>query len=508
VANGAHNHTHEHEHLRLDKGHPIWRMDRIDLKSIGIDIGSTTSHLMVSDLVLRRQGIALSSRFHIVSKKVVYKSKILITPFLHSNVIDATALSDFITAAYNEALVTPEDIDTGAVILTGEAAKKDNAESIAKLFSAKSGKFICATAGPNLEAKMAAYGSGAVEKSLSPEGGLTIMNVDIGGGTSKIAIVCNGVLCDTATINVGARLIALEDTGTVVRIEDPAQVIASELGMNLRIGSKLGKEEQVLIAKLLADSLMEIIQRERTSFLTQKLMLTSPLSFKERIEAVIFSGGVSEYIYGLDSGSYGDLGGLLAQEIIKHISSPEFGIRIEAPLNRIRATVIGASQYTVQVSGSTIFISNENILPLRNLQVVLPRIEQKVISDEYIRNIIQESLYLGDINLDEHSPVALAFHWPLEPSFELINSLVKGIASALATSISGGMPIVLVFDADIGGLVGNMLKHELECVNNVVSIDGIELQDFDYIDIGRSISEFDVVPVVIKSLVFRASPPN
>lgn len=504
MGNGAHNHEHEHTHS--DESHPFWKTEKIELRSIGIDIGSTTSHLMISEIMLQRQGIALSSKFHIVNKKVIYESRILLTPFLHGNTIDAVALSKFITSAYKVAKVTPENIDTGAVVLTGEAAKKGNAEAIARLFAAESGKFVCATAGPNLEARMASYGSGAVTKSLVGKEGSTIMNIDIGGGTSKIAIVHRGTIIDTSTVNVGARLIALSDSGKVLRVEDPAQVIASELGINLKLGLNLGAEEKAQIVKSLADSLLEVIQRRSLTTLTQKLMMTLPLSFTGKIDSIIFSGGVSEYIYGFENRDYGDLGDLLSKEIIRRVSSPEFGITIEAPLQRIRATVIGASQYTVQVSGSTIFISDDNILPLRNFQVVSPHIECKEITDDYIEKIIHEAFHKNDLSFDDH-PIALAFHWPLDPSHESIYSLAKGIALALVTGINKSTPVVLVFDADIGSLVGNMLKNELGLKCALVSIDSIELQEFDFIDIGKRISDSDVVPVVIKSLVFRPGLP-
>ncbi len=507
MADGVDEHGDAHSHgdrVFLDEQHPLWKTDRIELQSIGIDIGSTTSHVIISEMVIQRQGRALSSRFQIVSKKIVYESRILLTPFLHGNIIDTQILSEFLGSVYKDAGVTSEDIDTGAVVLTGEAAKKDNAEAIANLFSVQAGKFVCATAGPNLEARMAAYGSGAVERSLDGErDGSTIMNVDMGGGTSKIAIVRKGVVIDTACINVGARLIAAKDSGEVVRIEDAARIIARELGFELELGLGLGGEERARMAKLLARSLVEVMQRKRLSALAEKLMITSPLSFAGRIDSVVFSGGVSEYIYGVEKRDYGDLGSLLAQEVMAQISNPEFGFPVEVPVQRIRATVIGASQYTVQVSGSTIFVSNDHILPLRNLQVLTPRIESGELSMESVAEMIHESFRKNDLSPGE-KPVALAFHWDREPAQELISALVGGITSALGSIVERRIPMVLVFDADIGRLVGrNMLREETGLKDILVSIDGIDLQDFDYIDIGEQMPDAHVVPVVIKSLIFR-----
>ncbi len=494
---------HSHGEGIPDHEHPLWKTDRIELRSIGIDIGSTTSHVMISEMILQRQGRALSSRFQIVSKKIVYESRILLTPFLYGTTIDTETLSEFIAGVYTDAGIMPDAIDTGAVVLTGEAARKENAEAIAELFAVQAGKFVCATAGPNLETRMAAYGSGAVDRSLDGGGkGSTIMNVDIGGGTSKIAIVREGCVIDTISINVGARLVAFDDSGTIVRIEDAARVIAGDLGFGLELGQRLGEDQKAQMAKALAGSLVEAMERKKLSPLAQKLMMTPTLCYTGEVNAILFSGGVSEYIYGYECGNYGDLGGLLAREVKALVSIPEFGIPVEEPVQRIRATVIGASQYTVQVSGSTIFISQDDILPLRNLQVVTPRIQDCALSIPYVAEMITESFRQNDI-IPGECPVALAFHWVWEPSHELIKALVKGIMSALGPIMGQGIPMVLVFDADIGRLVGNMLKEELSVNDALVSIDGIDLQDFDYIDIGKQMPDSHVVPVVIKSLIFR-----
>src|SRR3972149_1571998 len=196
--------------MPMDEEHPMWRSERIALTSVGIDIGSSTSHLIFSRLVLRRQGLALSSRFVVVKREILHESPILLTPYLDWTTIDTNELNEFIQEAYGQARLTPKDIDTGAVIVTGEAAKKKNAEAIAALFSAQAGKFVCATAGHNLEAILAAYGSGAVAMTLEQGGHYTVMNVDVGGGTSKLAIVQRGAVIDTAALEVGARLIAME----------------------------------------------------------------------------------------------------------------------------------------------------------------------------------------------------------------------------------------------------------------------------------------------------------
>ena len=184
-------------------------LERFTLTSVGIDIGSSTSHLVFSRLTLRREGAALSGRFTVTNREVLYRSQIMLTPYLAGTLIAIEKVQQFIEAAYREAGLVPANIDTGAVIITGEALKKANAQPIVEYFAQYAGKFICAAAGHNHEALLAAYGCGAVD--LSQSAGKSVLNVDMGGGTTKFALIEGGVVTQTAAINVGARLIAFDD---------------------------------------------------------------------------------------------------------------------------------------------------------------------------------------------------------------------------------------------------------------------------------------------------------
>src|SRR5258706_10015304 len=221
----------EDDESAMDENHPMWRSERITLNSVGIDIGSSTSDLIFSRLTLGCQGVALSSLFVVVHREILHELPILLTPYIDKTTIDTNKLGDFIHEAYRNAQLTPEDIDTGAVIGTGEAVKKKNAEAIAALFSAEAGKFICATAGHNLESILAAYGSGAVHMTYHEGGDFTVMNVDMGGGTSKIGIVKEGRGIDTCAVEVGARLIALDENGVMNRLERTALKLAKMAGL-------------------------------------------------------------------------------------------------------------------------------------------------------------------------------------------------------------------------------------------------------------------------------------
>jgi ethanolamine utilization protein EutA len=489
----------------MDEEHPMWRSERITLNSVGIDIGSSTSHLIFSRLTLRRQGVALSSRFVVINREIIHESPILLTPYIDKTTIDTNKLGDFIHEAYRNAALTPEDIDTGAIIVTGEATKKKNAEAIVALFSAEAGKFVCATAGHNLESILAAYGSGAVHMTYHEGGDFTVMNVDIGGGTSKVAIVQGGKVIDTCAIEVGARLIAMDENGVINRLEDTALKIAKMAGIDgLKLGATMTDDQKEKFSQTLCDSLFEVLERGKLSPEVENLLLTPNLDFTEPIHAVMFSGGVSEFIYGYEKRNLGDLGVQLGKNVRARANQLGGGnIPLRPADVRIRATVIGASQYTVQVSGNTIYLSHPELLPLRNLQVVTPQFEQnEAITATEIKDSVVRALQRFDAQ-DAERTIALAIRWELGPSYPLIRTLAEGLVGAMKDHIDQGQPLVLVFDADIAKLMGNIIERELIPGAGIISIDGIDLKDFDFIDIGQELPDAKAVPVVIKSLIFR-----
>ena len=291
----------------------------IELTTVGIDIGSSTSHLMFSRLHLQRLGQFLSSRYVVVNREALYRSEILLTPYRPDYTIDADSLGNFIANAYQQAGLTHDDIDSGAIILTGEAIKRSNARAIADLFATQAGKFVCASAGHNLECILAANGSGGVALSRDPV--QTVLNIDIGGGTSKFALINNGKVLETAAINVGGRLVALDADRKVIRVEHAAHMVADSLGINLKIDEVLSKEDEVKIADRLAECLFELANRQKLTPLAQALMLTPELTLDLPVDVVTFSGGVSEYIYERENTDYGDLALALAAGVRERINA-------------------------------------------------------------------------------------------------------------------------------------------------------------------------------------------
>src|ERR1700676_1731330 len=271
-------HDLEFDHLHVGPGDEIneiaWSADNVQLTTVGIDIGSSTSHLMFARVHLQRLSTAMSSRFVVVNRKVLWQSPILLTPYLPDYTIDTDELAGFIGGCYAYAGIEPGDIDSGAVILTGEAIKRHNARAIADLFSEEAGKFVCASAGHHMECQLAAHGSGAIAASRGRAA--RILNVDIGGGTTKLALIENGALLASAAIAVGGRLLVEDAKAGLTRIEEPMREIARSLGLALTLGEPLAAGGRQRIVARMVSLIMRMIDRRPADELTGRLLVTEP----------------------------------------------------------------------------------------------------------------------------------------------------------------------------------------------------------------------------------------
>jgi ethanolamine utilization protein EutA len=500
-------HELEFEHLHVDPeevNEVAWSADNIELTTVGIDIGSSTSHMMFARVHLQRLGTALSSRFVVVDRRIVWQSPILLTPYLPDFTIDIDELDGFIGGCYRYADIEPADIDSGAVILTGEAIKRRNARAIADLFSEEAGRFVCASAGHHMEGQLAAHGSGAV--ALSRGRGVTILNVDIGGGTTKFALIENGRLTATAAIAVGGRLIVEDTRQGLTRIEGPAQEIANNLGIGLALGQPLAAADRERMVGRMVRLIMRMIDRRRPDDLTRALLVTE--AWPDRLvntglDALTFSGGVAEYLYKRETRSFGDLGSDLAHTLGQALALRRHLPPVWDPGSGIRATVIGAAQFSVQVSGNTIAISRPEDLPLQNLPVIAcafdlaEPIDPGVVSAE-----VREALRRADA-VEGENAIALAISWHGDPSHARLAALAAGICAALPRTLAAALPLVLLIEGDIAMSLGRLIRHETAPGANVIAIDGVALKAFDYVDIGRRIEVTNAVPIIIKSLLFR-----
>ena len=497
----------EHLHMTPEQekelAETIWAQDNVVLTTVGVDVGSSTSHLMFSKVHLQRLSEGLSSRFVVVAREVLWRSPILLTPYRPDYTIDADELKEFFGGAFKEAELTPEDVDTGAVILTGEALKRNNARAIANLFAEESGKFVCASAGHNMEALMAANGSGAV--ALSRENHQTILNIDFGGGTVKLGLCHGGKLLATSAFAVGGRLIAFDDDGKMVRIEGPAEQVADDVGVTLRMGEKLPDEDRKKIVNRMVEVLVAYANREPDDDLCKALLLTETLPKTPAIDGITFSGGVSEFIYGREEEDRGDLGKSLAHEVRHALGHKRIEPKIYDPGHGIRATVVGASQFTVQVSGNTIYISDLNGLPVRNVPVASLKVDLTGdFTADDVSNAIADALKRLDM-VEGDNRLAVAFRWGGDPLHARLYALAEGICKGLPKTVADkDLPLVVVMDGDAGRTLGNILVRELEVPGEVISVDNVQLRDFDFVDIGEMMPDTRVVPLIIKSLLFTA----
>jgi ethanolamine utilization protein EutA len=491
-----------HEHITAEDmaafAQFIWAQDNVELTTVGIDIGSSTSHLLFAKLHLQRQSQGLSSRFDIVRREVLFRSPISLTPFLPDGMIDAEELGSFVDQQYQKAGLTPDMVDTGAVILTGEAIKRRNARAIDELFAEQGGKFVCATAGHKLECTLAAHGSGAVEYSRRT--GTCLLHIDIGGGTTKLAFIESGIIRSASAFAVGGRLIAQDEHGAWTRIDDSAYLAASDLGVSLSPETAKDPIMRERIAKRLAAIAFDQITNAPLDGLGLKLQLTETLQRRAPVSAISFSGGVSEYLFCRESSDFGDIAKLLAKNLQillkEHVTIP-----VIDPGQGIQATVIGASQFTVQVSGKTIYFSDAAHLKVHNVPVTH-------IGEDFKAGFtaaVWETYIAAALQRDDRQAgqrMALAFSWRAPPDYENLRACAEGVFNALQMSDINDQLLLLVVDGDIGRSLGYLLQEELNYTGPLISLDGLRLQQFDFIDVGGLMQPAGVVPVIIKSLVF------
>ena len=471
------------------------------INSVGIDIGTSTSHLIFSELVLKRDPSSNTEKFFVAERIIKFRSQIIFTPLLSTKEIDIEKLLPSLLDEYRKAGIDPSEIDSGAVIITGESAKKENAERIVSVLAKETGNFVASTAGPNFESSISAHGSGAVV--YSDRNQCKIFHTDVGGGTSNIAVIDNGKIIATACINVGGRLIAFEND-KITRIEPAGQLVMQECGILKGMGDIITQEEKVTICKKLADTLYETLKGSNLSTFAQKLMMTEtlPIESFEGNPVVSFSGGVAEYIYQQTEKDYNDLGKELGFQIRKMIEKNTF-TQIETP-EKIRATVIGASGHTLNVSGSTTFISEnarKGMLPIKNLPIVQPQIEREKLSIDYVAFEVKKALQRVDI-IEGNTPFVLSFNDPVRTVYEKLTIFSKGIVEALPNSIKDKKPIIMIFSTDIGNSVGSVMKRETGIENEILSLDEIDVKEGEFIDVGMPLFENRVFPVVVKSLIF------
>lgn len=476
------------------------------LISVGIDVGTTTTQVIFSNITIENMSSgARVPEFKIVGKEIFYKGKIHFTPLRSNTEIDETALKEIIEREYKIAGINPDDIDSGAVIITGETARKENAQNISKVLSGYAGEFVVATAGPDLEGIIAGKGSGAAK--LSYENNDIVANFDIGGGTTNIAVFSQGEPIDTTCLDLGGRLLRFDKSGLVEYISPKLADVCKEVNISIEKGKKYPDEVIRKICRYMAEILLEVSgARPRSRLLELTLSPKSTaLRLDYKIDRVSFTGGVADYIYNnqaeTDLYKFGDIGILLGYEIKAILN--EFASKVIMPEETIMATVVGAGTQTMDISGSTISYSQSATLPLKNIPIIEITEKEERVNEEELEKTIMAKLQWYCLETQKQK-VALFLKGERNVSFEKVTSLSKVIAKVWEEFYPHGEEVIVVIENDMAKVLGQSISRKLSNKQReVVCIDGIKVSSGDYIDIGKPIGNGSVLPVVIKTLVFN-----
>lgn len=487
--------------------------DSRDLLSVGVDVGTTTTQIVFSRLNLQdvsRPGQI--PRINITDRKVTYQSPIVFTPLIDSETIDADKLNELVRSEYSSAGVEPSQVETGAVIITGETAKKKNADEILRALSGLAGEFVVSVAGPNVESLIAGKGAGAAQYSQTNFA--TVTNVDIGGGSANSATFRSGNLIGAAAMNYGGRILEVEHaTGKVRHVAEPAKRILEDVGLRLETGDLPSLEELRRFTDRMADMTVELIEGTNSP-LAQKIYLTPPVGVSGKGSVLMFSGGIGHYYYNpipinsvSDATIHDDVGPLLAESLRKHAVLNSYSI--VPPAETVRATVLGASTQTVTLSGSTIWAERE-ILPLKNVPVIRPtlaiagRVAEGVsrpegINPASVSSAISDAVTRWDVNLAT-DPFAIALELDRSLDYESLTQLANGLKD-FADTMPSDRPLIAIIERDYAQALGQTVKG-LAPNRSLLVIDQVGLSEGDYIDIGTPLMDGRVVPLSVKTLIF------
>ena len=434
-----------------------------ELLSVGLDVGTTSTQMVVSRLTIENRAGAFSvPEMDIAGREIIYQSPVHFTPLLGIDRVDGAALRRIVEAEYANAGIRREDVDTGAIIITGETSRRENARAVVEALSDLAGDFVVATAGPDLESVLAAKGAGAV--AFSEKTGKTVLHFDIGGGTSNLALIEDGAITATACLNVGGRLVKIEN-GKISYISP-----ALDGFFHGKVGDTADERELSALAEELtqvlemaaglreADGRLDALVTKETDGLPPAMM---------RGEVISFSGGVADCIEGQrDWLAFGDIGVLLGRAIRRsRLCQGEYMLGEQT----IRATVIGAGCHSAQLSGSTVFHQNIRF-PLKNLPVVTRTEDLAKLDGPGVLAIAGEAL-----------------------DFAGVRDLAKDLTAAMKP------PIYLAAAGDMAKALGVQIALALGTGAEILCIDRVRLREGDYLDVGAPVGP--ALPVVVKTLV-------
>ncbi len=442
-----------------------------ELRSVGLDVGTTTTQLIVSELTVENRASSFSvPDMEIAQRKLVYQSPVHFTPLLDKDHVDAPALRRIVAREYEKAGITPASVDTGAIIITGETARKENARAVLEALEQFAGEFVVATAGPDLESVLAAKGAGA--DVLSEKTGKRVLHMDIGGGTSNLALLEDGRILRTGCLNVGGRLLKLDSRGCITYVSPVLQGI---------FPGRVGEVPTQEALEALAGTLTQVLEmaaglRPPTELLAHFVTADSTADGLTGAQLLSFSGGVADCICTRQPMlAFGDLGPLLGNAIREsRLCAGQFHLGEQT----IRATVIGAGCHAAQLSGSTVYY-RDIAFPLKNL----PVLEAEGLDGAAIAR---------QLAAFDTTPV-LALAGTPSPHYSQVTALAEQILQA----VSG--PVYVAVQADMAKALGHALA--LRTRAPVLCIDRVRLNSGSYLDVGAPVGT--ALPVVIKTLILQ-----
>ena len=446
------------------------------LLSIGLDVGTTSTQLIVSQLTISNRASAFAvPEMEIAERNILYRSPVHFTPLLEGNLVDGNEIRSLVEEEYKKAGISRNQVDTGAVIITGETSRRENAKAVLDALSEHAGDFVVATAGPALESVLAAQGAGAV--AYSRDTGKTVFHMDIGGGTSNLALIENGQITCTDCLNVGGRLIKVEN-GRICYISPVLQGLCQ-----FSVGDSITPADLEPVAEMLVQALeMAAGLREPTQLLDKlrTAELGEHLGCAVKNAVISFSGGVADCIETEHSAfTFGDMGPILGRAIRKsRLCQGPYRLGEET----IRATVIGAGCHSAQLSGSTVFCQNMT-LPIKNRPVVA--VSEEDLSADGIRQQLAGQDTLSVLALPEFDV----------PDYETIKSLAAVIAQTMPS------PILVTVERDMAKALGQAIALRRPAGESILCIDRVRLKNGDYLDVGNPIGP--ALPVVVKTLILE-----
>ncbi len=436
------------------------------LRSVGLDVGTTTTQLVISELKIQNQAGAFAvPQMAITERKILYRSPVYFTPLVGQSLVDGAAIREIVEREYEAAGICRNELDTGAVIITGETSRKENARAVLENLSEFAGDFVVATAGPDLESVLAAKGAGAVE--FSEATGKTVLHMDIGGGTSNLALIEAGKITATGCLNVGGRLLKFDEKGEIIYLSPVLQGIHKPVR---ELVEMLVQALEMAAGLRPADEIFHRFWTQESAFGDRWLG-----RLPEGKTVISFSGGVADCIETCHADlAFGDIGPALGQAIrSSRLCDGEYRLGEQT----IRATVIGAGCHSAQLSGSTVFYKNVEF-PLKNLPVVR-------LSDPAQ---IPQRLETQD------TAAVLAMEGIISPNYAQVVALAEKIAEGVGTH-----PVYVALEQDMAKALGQAIALRLPPDRPCLCIDSVSLEEGSFLDVAAPVGP--ALPVVIKTLI-------